>query len=326
MVHRVGRLAQHPMDRDAVVAAGRIHREDRLERGHLHRVDPDGPRDRVSAEPVDEVGPAHDDPGLRAAEQLVARAEHEPGPVGEGVGHARLVWRHAVAVRQQSGAHVVQERHAALVGERGQILRARFGREADHAVVRRMHLQDRAGAFGGRGAVIADARAVRGADLDELGARGTHDVGDPELAADLDQLATGDEHLLALRERSERPHERGRAVVHDEGVLGAGERDQHLLGAAAALPALARLAVDLEVGVGGGRPGGGTRRVHGQGRAPEIRVEYHPGRVDHGREAGGDARGSLAGAGQDVIGGGRFGAAGRGRAHLAEGQRDAALQ
>ena len=327
-MHRVGGLAEHPVDGDVVVAAGRVHREDRLEGRDLHRIDAHGSRDWVPAELLDELGPAHDDPSLRAAEQLVTRAEHEAGAIGERVGHARLVGRHPVAVREQARSDVVEERHTALVGERGQVFGARLGREPDHAVVRGVHLQDRAGPLGGGRPVVADPRAVRGSHLDELGARGTHDVGDPELAPDLDQLSARDQDLPALGEGRECQHEGRRAIVHDKRVLGAGEGDQQFLGARPSPAALAGLALDLEVGVGGGGPGCGARRVRGQRRAPEVRMQDHPGRVDHGGEAGGDAGGPLTGAGEDVVGGGRFGAGrrGSGRARLAERDSQAALQ
>ena len=103
-----------------------------------------------------------------------------------------------------------------------------------------------------RGAVVGHSRAVRRADLDQARAARAHDVGDPELAADLDQLAARDEHLLALRERGEREQQRRGAVVHDERGLGPGIERGSKLGAHGAIPAPVA-AVDLEVGVGRGR-------------------------------------------------------------------------
>ena len=109
---------------------------------------------------------------------------------------------------------------------------------------------------------VGGARAVRRADLDQAGARGAHDVGDPELAADLDQLAARDQHLLALGQGGEREHERGRAVVHDERGLRAGERGEQKLRAGAARAALPRRAIDLQVGIAGGRrPTASTARA-----------------------------------------------------------------
>ena len=40
-------------------------------------------------------------------------------------------------------------------------------------------------------------RAVGGADLDEFGARGRHDVGNTEAATDLDELTAADDNLFA---------------------------------------------------------------------------------------------------------------------------------
>ena len=113
---------QHPVDGQLVLAAGRVHRQDRLQRGDLQLVHPHGAGDRVLPQPGDHVGAADHDPGLRPAEQLVARARHQVGAVGERLGHRRLVRRHPVLVMQQPGADVEDERHAALRGERGEVL------------------------------------------------------------------------------------------------------------------------------------------------------------------------------------------------------------
>ena len=45
----------------------------------------------MAAEPLDEVASTHDDPRLRAAEQLVAREAHEVGAVANAAGGGRLV-------------------------------------------------------------------------------------------------------------------------------------------------------------------------------------------------------------------------------------------
>ena len=46
--------------------------------------------ERVAAEPLDEIGAAGDDPGLRPAEQLVAREADEVRAGGERRGGRRL--------------------------------------------------------------------------------------------------------------------------------------------------------------------------------------------------------------------------------------------
>ena len=204
-VHLLGGLAQHRVDRDHVSAVPVAYiGEHALERRDLHLVHADRPRDRVAPELLDEVRASHDDAGLRAAEQLVAAERDEVRAVGERVGDGRLVRRHAVAA-----ARAAPTRRRSRNGTprlRASAARSRAGvlaREAHDAVVRGMDLEDRAGALGEGGAVVGDPRAVRRADLDELRAGRGHDVRDPELAADLDQLAARDEDLLALRERRE---------------------------------------------------------------------------------------------------------------------------
>ncbi len=169
-----------------------------------------------------------------------------------------------------------------------------------------MDLEDRARPLRDRGAVVGRARAVRRADLDELRSRRGHDVGDPELAADLDQLAARDQDLLAARQRRKGEQERGGAVVHDERVLGSGHRDQQRLGAGRALAALARLAIDLQVRVGPSGSGGGARRCLRQRRPPQVRVQHHAGRVDHRRQPGRDLRRQPDRVREEVVVGGRL--------------------
>ena len=95
--------------------------------------------------------------------------------------------------------------------------------EALHRKVAAVHLHDGARSVRERALVVVDVRAVGRADFDEPRAAALHDVGDAEAAADLDQLAARDDGLPSLRERVEREHQRRRAVVDDERVLGAGE-------------------------------------------------------------------------------------------------------
>ena len=179
-------------------------------------------------------------------------------------------------------------------------------REPDHAVVAGMDLEDRARPFRDRGAVVGRARAVRRADLDELRPRRGHDVRDPELAADLDQLAARDQDLLAARQRRKGEQERGGAVVHDERVLGSGHRDQQRFCPGRALAALSRLAVDLQIRVGPSGSGGGTRRCLRQRRPPEVRVQHHTRRVDHRRQPARDLRREPDRVCEEVVVGGRL--------------------
>ena len=71
--------------------------------------------ERMAAQPLDELGPADDDPGLRPAEQLVAREADEIGAGGEARAGSRLV----ADVDQRAGAEVVDERESAALARAG---------------------------------------------------------------------------------------------------------------------------------------------------------------------------------------------------------------
>ena len=71
-----------------------------------------------------------------------------------------------------------------------------------------------------RGGVVTHAGAVGRADLDQPASRLGHDLGHPEAAADLDQLAPGHDDPAAPGQRREHQQHRGGTVVHHEGGLG----------------------------------------------------------------------------------------------------------
>ena len=134
---------------------------------------------------------------------------------------------------------------------------------------------------GDRIGVVAQVRAVRRADLAQPRAASQHDVGDAELAADLDQLAARDDDLAAVGQRLERQQHRGGVVVDDEGVLGAGQPAQQRLHVAVARAALLPGEVELEIGVGRARPPSSRSRASGLRSArPEVGVEHDALRVD----------------------------------------------
>ena len=86
-----------------------------------------------------------------------------------------------------------------------------------------MNLEDH-GRIGRNGAlVVAQMRAVGGADLDEFGARGRHDIGDAEATADLDKLAAADDDLFACGMGRQHQQHSGGVVVNDQRVLGTGK-------------------------------------------------------------------------------------------------------
>ncbi len=191
----------------------------RLERGERGLVDPQRPVERVPAQPLDEFGPAEDEPGLRPAEQLVAAGQHEVRARGEGALQVRLVGQQRVRA-EQPGSDVGDERDAGPGQGRGQLAHLDGPGEPADDEVRRVHLEHRAGVRAEGAAVVGEGDAVRRPDLAEPGAGGGEEIGDAEAVADLDQLAAGQDQLAALPERGGDEGEGGRAVVDHDRRLG----------------------------------------------------------------------------------------------------------
>ena len=179
--------------------------------------------------------------------------------------------------------------------------RDRRGEAAD-VVVRRMHLEDEAGVGADRVGVVAQMRAVGGADLADAGAGGRHQLGQPEAVADLDQFSAADDHLPAGGERHRRQQQRGGVVVDDVHGLGGGDRGGQCgqRAPAAAGPAAGR---EVELDVGGAAGGG-----HGVDRSPrqrgpaQVGVHDHAGRVDDGPQRGRARRQRCDGVVGDLLG------------------------
>ena len=104
-------------------------------------------------------------------------------------------------------------------------------------------------------------------------------VGDPEAVADLDELPAGDDRLLPCRERGEREQQRGRVVVDDHGVLGAGEpaQDPGEVIVSGAAPPIEKIELEIRVPGGVANP---LERRRRQRRPAEVRVKDDTGCVD----------------------------------------------
>ena len=216
-----------------------------------------------------------DQPGLRPADELVAAERDEVRAGGQPLGRRRLVGQpEGGRLEQRPAPEVVDDDRAVLVGERGEL--DRIGRldEAGLREVRRMDAEDDGRpAVGERRLEVGGARPVRRPDLDQPRAGPPDDLRDPDAAADLDQLAARDRDAV-LAGQPDREDERRRVVDRDERVLGAGQRDEVVLGGAEPRAAPAGVPVELEQRVG---PGGAGRRL------------------DRGRPATARARGSCGG-------------------------------
>jgi hypothetical protein len=220
---------------------------------------------------------------LRGAEELVARARHHVHPRFEAVGHGGLALQaERREIHQRAAPQVLDQRHAALLGERRQLRELRLVDKALHAEVALVHAQDRTHVAVmpvERLLVVARVRAVRGPHLDQGGAAHLHDLGHAERAADLHQLAARNHDHLPRRERSERQEDRAGAVVHHRGRLGAGEPHEPALGPDAAVTALALFQVVLERRVARSDVGHHAARLLGERRATEVRVQHDAGGV-----------------------------------------------
>ena len=138
---------------------------------------------------------------------------------------------------------------------------------------------DRRPALGERRLEVGGPRPVRRPDLDQLRAGPPDDLRDPDAATDLDELAARDDDPAAPGQ-PDRERERGGVVVRDEGVLGAGQRDQVLLGLPEPARRDGRSARSISSSEVVGSPSS-TASDRGSATAPtEVRVDDDAGRVD----------------------------------------------
>ena len=169
----------------------------------------------------------------------------------------------------------------AEAGELGHVDR---GGEALDPEVARVHLEHAAGVRADRVGVVAQVRAVGGADLAQPRAGGGDQVGQPEAVADLDHLAAADDDLAAGGQRGRGEHEGGGAVVDDEDLLGVGHGGaQRGEGAAAAAGPAAGRQVELHVDVPGGRDAAPRRPRPTAAARPRLVCSTTPVALSTGR-------------------------------------------
>ncbi len=155
--------------------------------------------------------------------------------------------------------------------------------------------------------------AVGGAHFVQLHPGAGHDVGDAEGAADLDQLATGDDAFLAHAQAVERQQHGGGVVVDHGDGLGAGQLADQPFDQVVAVAALAGRQVEFQIQRIARGEGDGLDGFIRQQRTTEVGVQHRAGEVEHATHAAAVLAGqAFAGAtGQHVLG--QFG-----RAELAE--------
>ena len=172
--------------------------------------------------------------------QLVAAERDDVGAGGHAVAHRRLLGEQ-LELGQGAAAEIVHQGALVRRGEPGELGERRLRGEADDAVVAGVDAQHRLGLLAPGALEVAQVGPVGGADLDEAGAALAQDVGDAEAVADLDELAAGDEHVAAARQRGEGEQHRGGVVVDDQRVLGAGQRAEDVVDVVLPRGALAAL-------------------------------------------------------------------------------------
>ena len=202
--------AQHLQHRDVATERCRVavQPQRRLERRERELVDPQRARQRVRAHALDRLAagrrrsrPAGPPSSLSPEKQTSVRAgaRRSRAPAGSSRSTARGR-RCVVPARRSRG------RRSPAAACRASAQSASIATSSVKPTVRKLEACTRISAAVSRtdrALVVGEPGAVRGADLDQPRARRGEDLGDPEGAADLDQLAARD-HDLAARRRARR--------------------------------------------------------------------------------------------------------------------------
>ena len=254
---------------------------------------------------------ADDEAGLRAAQQLVTAEAHQIGAGGHGLLHGDLARQPpAGQVHQGAAAQVHGHRQAGLVRDTGHLDLGHAAGEALHRIVAGVDLHEHGSARGDGAGVVGRMGAVGGTHLHQLGAGARHDVRDAEGAADLDQLAPRDHHLLAACQAVEHQQHAGGIVVDDGGVFGAGQFAQPAAHQVVTVATSAAVQVKFQVGGRGHGPCHGLGHFIRQQRAPQVGVQHGAGKVEDLAQARGQltAQGLFHPGRPGLVGGGKIAA------------------
>ena len=227
-----------------------------------------------------QVRPTEQQTGLRAAQQLIGAGRHQVDAGKQAVLHARL-GRQAIGrrVEQRATSQVMEQPQLMLPGDGGQRFQLDALGEADHLEVAGVHLHDGHRFRRDRSGVIFGAGSIRGADLDHTCTRKAHDLRHSKSAADLDQLAAGNDDLLAPRQCRQHQEHRGGAIVDNRGGLGAGQVPQQLAEQVMAPASPAGQRIEFDGRVRARHAGDGFRRGPRQRSPAEVGMENHSGGI-----------------------------------------------
>ena len=177
--------------------------------------------------------PADDQPGLRTADELVARERHQVGAGSQALAGRRLMAEpDPLGGQERAAAEIVDHDRAVSVGDLGERHRVRRLHEPGLDEVRGVHAKHEPDArrrVREDGLEVGDPGPVRRPDLDDADAGPPQDLGDPHAAPDLDELTARDGHAAAAPGEPDGEGDGRRVVRDDDGVLRPGQRDEVLL-------------------------------------------------------------------------------------------------
>ena len=222
-----------------------------------------------------------DEPGLRAAENLVAAEGDDVGTEGDLLGHDRFFRESELAeIDQRAAAEVLHHREVVRLPHGDEFPQRHVAGKSDDAVIAGVHLEQQTRVRANRSFVVGRMRAVGGAHLTEDGAALGQDVRNAKGAANFDQLAARHHDFFAAGQTVDGDEYCGGVVVDDGRRLRAGQIDEQLLDPRfTSSPATVREVV-FQIGGTAGDAGHRVDRHLRQHRAPEIGVEYRSRRVD----------------------------------------------
>src|SRR5205085_10599475 len=110
------------------------------------------------------------------------------------------------------------------------------------------NFQNERGLFANSAGVIGESCFVGGSDFAQFRTGRFEEFADPKTAADLDELAAGNNNFLFLvREMVSDQHERGGAVVHDGGRFGLAKDGERAFQIGAANSAISGREIELYI-------------------------------------------------------------------------------
>src|SRR3984893_11031113 len=222
-----------------------------------------------------------DDPSLRTSAQLVPAEHHNRNTGIDALPNGWLRKSRTRKIDQPARAQVLNKRQTGAPAKGHKFLHRRLFRKTGNSEIRGMHAQQQPRILVDRAFIIGDARAIRRPDFPKHRPALRHDFRDPESVPNLDQLAPRDNCLAAFRQRSKHQQHRSRAIVDHDSRLSAGQSFEQLGNVYVTFAPRARFQVIFKITVARRAAPNLLHRRAAQRRAPQIRVQNHPGRVDH---------------------------------------------